>query len=339
MSAHRSRLLRGTVALALAAGLAACGDDDEKSAATQPGTAAPASTPAGDAQGLVVYTLNASLSFPFQASIDQGIHDKAKELGVEVRTLDAKNKTENEASNVQDMLTQKPSGVILQPVDGKAAMAEVASIAGARVPLVVVHTQVGEGDFTKPPAGVAAFVSQGEFEAGKQAGELAVQALPSGGKVAIVEGSTCCFQAIKDRTDGFKSALDSKTFEVVATQPGAWVADQAEAACQNMLAGNPDIALFYAHSDDMGAGCVKAIKAANSKALVIGIGGSKLGVDQVKAGGMYGTVCYKPYDMGQLAMQTMYDQLTGAASHNQAYIPYVTPGVTKANIDTCTPQW
>ena len=124
--------------------------------------------------------------------------------------------------------------------------------------------------------------------------------MPGGGDIGIVEGSGCCFEAVKDRTYGFLQGVKDAggSFNVVSKQPGAWVPDKSEAACQNMLQSNPGIVLFYAQSDDMAAGCASAVKKAKSAAKVIGIGGSKLGIDAVKDGSVYGTVCYKPEDMG-----------------------------------------
>jgi ribose transport system substrate-binding protein len=81
------------------------------------------------------------------------------------------------------------------------------------------------------------------------------------------------------------------------------------------------------------------VKAAGSKAAVVGIGGSKLGIDAVKSGEVYGTVCYKPEDMGQLAMKVLHEQLTGAKKHEAEFVTYDTPAISKDNVTDCTPQW
>jgi ribose transport system substrate-binding protein len=89
----------------------------------------------------------------------------------------------------------------------------------------------------------------------------------------------------------------------------------------------------------MAVGCGAAIKSASSKAKVIGIGGAKVGIAAIKDGTMYGTVCYKPADEGEQAVQKMYDALTGKLTGAPQTTFYDTPGVTKANVDTCVPQW
>lgn len=131
---------------------------------------------------------------------------------------------------------------------------------------------------------------------------MALKALPQGGKVAIITGAAG-FAENTLRVTKFKEALNSAggKYNVVATQPGNWTKQDGQSACQNILAANSDIGLIYAISDDMAVGCAAAAKSAGSKAKIIGIGGSQSGIDGIKAGDIYGTVCYKPYTEGQTA--------------------------------------
>jgi ribose transport system substrate-binding protein len=283
-----------------------------------------------------------STGAPYPASVLKGVQKGIEEAGnVKVENVNTKFDTAEEATAVQNVIAQKPDGVIFMANDGAAATTLVAKLHDAGIPVLAVHTQVGTGAFDKPDSNLVAFVTQSEFEAGVAAGKLATEALPSGGKVGIVEGSDCCFEAIKDRTAGFlKGVADNGKFEVVSKQPGAWVTDKSEAACQNMLQSNPDIVLFYAQSDDMAAGCASAVKKAKSAAKVIGIGGSKLGIDGVGSGGIFGSVCYKPTDMGVLAAKTLVDTLrAGKSKADPAFITYATPAITATNVADCTPQW
>lgn len=292
-----------------------------------------------DPEDIVIAEINQGLSAPFPAAVHDGIVARAAELGIEVISFDSDFALDTEANSVQDLLTQNPAAVIFMAVDGAAAEENVNTITSAGVPVLAVHTQVGaDRDFDDVYPDLVAFVSQGEVQAGESAGRLALEAVPAGGKVGIVEGSTCCYESVRDRTEGFRSVVDG-TLEVVATQPGAWVPDTAEAACQNMLQSNPDITLFYTHSDDMGAGCANAITLAGSNAKVIGIGGSGLGIEGIRTGTLFGTVCYRPFTMGELAVQTLFDSLTGVETLDAELRLYDTPAITADNIGDCEPQW
>lgn len=321
------------VVLGAAVVLSACGQ------AAEGGEASPAT----GKQDLTVGVSNLGLSFPFPAAIGSGIKAKAAELGVKVVELDAQGKAEKQSTDIQDLIGQKPDGVLLLPVDSGVASGLVDQLKGAGIPTVAVASQVGDPKTRKIEdvyPGLVALVTQAEVKAGRKAGELALTALPRGGKMAVVEGAAG-FAEVQLRFQDFLTPATQAgaAFEVVARQPGDWVPDKAQSACQNMLAADPGIKLFYAQSDDMAVGCAKAVKAASSKAVVIGIGGSKLGVDAVKGGEVFGTVCYKPRDLGGLAMQLLYDNLTGAKKSVAEFVTYETPAVSKANVADCQPQW
>ncbi|GAA2874191.1 sugar ABC transporter substrate-binding protein [Streptosporangium fragile] len=318
---------------ALAVGATACGGSSGTDGAAQEG-------------GKKEYTIgvsNLGLSFPFPAAIGKGIKDEAAKLGVKIVELDAQGKADKQSNDIQDLMAQQPDGVLMLPVDSGVAQGLADKLKAAGIPTVAVASQVGDPKTRQLKdvyPGLVALVTQDEYAAGGKAGEIAAQVLPGGGKIAIVEGAAG-FAEVVNRWQEFPVSAEAKgaKFEVVARQPGDWVQDKAQSACQNMLASNPDVQLFYAQSDDMAVGCAKAVKAAGSKAQIVGIGGSKLGVDAVQAGDVAGTVCYKPEDLGKLALTTLYKHLTGEQKQDAAFVTYDTPPITKDNVAECTPQW
>ncbi|MFC5751845.1 sugar ABC transporter substrate-binding protein [Actinomadura rugatobispora] len=332
-------MARRQVVAAVAAALAAvalasgCGQAEE-------GGGTPA---AAGKKDLTVGISTLGLSFPFPAAISKGIKAEAARLGVKVTEVDAQGKAEKQSSDVQDLAGQRPDGVLLLPVDSGVATGMADQLKNADIPTVAVASQVGDPktrQLNDVYPGLAALVTQDEYGAGRKAGELAVKAVPKGGAIAVVEGAAGFAETQQRFRDFLAPAKQAGVnFNVVARQPGDWVPDKAQSACQNMLAAQPQIKLFYAESDDMGVGCAKAVKAANSDAVVIGVGGSKLGTDAVKAGELYGTVCYKPEDLGKRAMQVLHEQLTGTKKYNAQFVTYETPPITKDNVGDCQPQW
>lgn len=327
----KRQIFLAAVGAVVAASLAACGEVDADS---------------GDEQSSDDLTIGVSYlgsSFPFPTAVGEGIQAKADELGVDLVEFDAQGDAEKQANDVQDLVAQAPDGVLLLPVDSGVATGLVDQLDGADIPTIAVASQVGDPkeralDDVYP--GLVALATQQESAAGEKAGELAIKAAPDGGKLAVVEGAAG-FAEVEQRWERFldpakKAGVD---FDVVARQPGDWTAEGAQSACQNMLSGDPDIDVFYAESDDMADGCANAVVASKSDAKVIGVGGSQLGIDGVKAGDIFGTVCYKPKDLGEQAMQAMYDQLTGKKELNRAFLTYDTPAIEQDNVDQCKPQW
>jgi ribose transport system substrate-binding protein len=326
-----STIVAGLACVAVVA--SAC--STEKTAASSPGQSTAKKT----------YTFglaNQQESVTFPAALAKGAKAKAAELGIKIVDLDSQGDQSKQASQVQDLIAQKVDAIILVPLSPGPAQALVDQAATAGVPIGTAHGYVGANQDVNTPYSKLKFViDENELGAGATAGAMAVKALPSGGKVAVITGAAG-FVENTTRVTKFKEALSAAgagKFTIVATQPGDWTKEKGQSACQNILAANPDTGLFYALSDDMAVGCATAVKAAGSKAKIIGLGGSAGGIAAIKSGAMYGTVCYKPADEGALAVQTMYDSLTGKLTGAPKTSFYDTPGVTLANVASCTPQW
>lgn len=286
---------------------------------------------------------NQGIGYPYPAAIGKGMTDEAKKLGIKViAQLDAKLDPQKQANDITDLITQKPDAIIVIPVNSAEVAKSIDQIAAAHIVAVSVHGVVGAASIKNPHhvyPKLTFMVDEDEIGAGREAARLAVKALPSGGQIGVVLGAAG-FSEDELRMRDFKTVLAKHSaFHIVSQQPGDWTLEKGQAACQNELSSSPNIALFYAESDDMSVGCSKAVQSAGSKAKVIGVGGSKLGIRAIRSGQQYGTICYKPYTEGVLAMQALYRQLTGKVHYQHKAIFYNTPAITKANLGQCTPQW
>jgi ribose transport system substrate-binding protein len=285
------------------------------------------------------------LSYPFAAAIAKGFQDAATAAGAKAVVLDAKGDVQKQANDFDDLLAQRVSGIALMPVDSVVAQGWVNRASASGTPVVAVAAQVGDPK-TRPIKDVyprlVALATQDETAAGEAAGSIALKLLRADrvAKIAIIEGAAG-FPEVLQRAQGFRQALDraGRRYQIVASQPGDWKTEKAEAVCQNILAAHPDIDLFYNEADDMVVGCARAVRAAGSHARLIGVGGSKLAVAAIKAGRIDGTVCYKPEALGALAFQALQDQVSGRARRRAAFLSYPTPGVTRDDVGQCVGQW
>lgn len=94
---------------------------------------------------------------------------------------------------------------------------------------------------------------------------------------------------------------------------------KGQAACQNILASNPDIDLFFDQADDMVMGCARAVSSVGSDAKLVGFGGSKWAIVEIKAGNVDGTVCYKPEEIGRISFKVLHDVANDIA-HSAEFI-------------------
>lgn len=288
---------------------------------------------------------SAGLSYPFAAAIAQGFQQQAARAGVEAVVLDAQGKVQKQANDLDDLLSERVAGIVLMPLDSVIAQSWVDRAAAVGVPVVAVGSQVGDPN-SRPLHEVyprlTALVTQDEVVAGREAGELALTLLPRDrvARIAIIEGAPG-FPEVLQRAEGFRQALDAAhaRYRIVASQPGNWTADDADTACQNILAAHPDVDLFFNEADDMAVGCARAVRSAGSHAGLIGIGGSRLAIVSLEAGRIDGTVCYEPRELGALAFDALYGEVMGHKPLHAAFMTYRTPGITRANVSTCPGQW
>ncbi|WP_417258698.1 sugar ABC transporter substrate-binding protein [Celeribacter sp.] len=285
------------------------------------------------------------LSFPFAAAIAKGFADAAAEVGAEAIILDSQGDVLKQTNDIDDLLAQGVVGISVLPNDSVVATAWADKAAAAGVPFVASAGQVGDPT-TRPIddvyEGMAALVTQHEVTAGHQIGLLAAKLLDDDktAKVAVIEGAAG-YAEVGLRTEGFEAGMKEagQPYEIVAAQPGDWTSEKGESACQNILASNPDVDLFFNQADDMVVGCARAVDAAGSDALLLGFGGSKLAIQAIKDGAVDGTVCYKPEEIGRLSFNVLHDIATGTADHKEEFVTYETPAVTIDNIDLCVGQW
>jgi ribose transport system substrate-binding protein len=311
--------------------LAACTTVDS----TSSGQSTSGTTP----KQIVIGLSNQTMAVTFPVGLAKGAQQEADKLGVKLIVLDSKGDVQKQGSDIQDLIAQKVSGILIVPNSPGPAQSMVDGVAAAGIPIASVHGTVGTGPTDVPYSKLSFTINESADEVGHLEASLAKQALPSGGKVAIITGAAG-FLENTTWTAGFKSDLASAGgFTVVATQPGDWTAAKGEAACQGILSAHPDVDLFYALSDDMAAGCGKAVGAVKSKAKVLGNGGAKIGIDGIKSGTIFGTVCFKPVDEGAKAFDTLYEQITGKAPAPKKVLSYNIPAITNANVDQCAPQW
>lgn len=288
---------------------------------------------------------SAGLSYPFAAAIAKGFQQQAARAGVAAIVLDAQGKVQKQANDLDDLLAQRVAGIVLMPLDSVIAQSWVDRAAAAAIPVVAVGSQVGDPKTRALRAvypQLTALVTQDEVVAGEEAGRLASGLLPRDrvAQIAVIEGAPG-FPEVLQRAAGFKQALDEAhaRYRIVASQPGNWTADDADTVCQNILAAHPDIDLFFNEADDMAVGCARAVRSAGSHARLVGIGGSRLAIVSLEAGRIDGTVCYEPRELGALAFDALYADVTGRKPLHAAFITYRTPGITRANVGACPAQW
>ena len=249
--------------------------------------------------GLVVSTLNN----PFFVSLKEGAEQKAKDMGMELVVLDSQNDPAQELANVEDLLTQGVSLILINPTDSDAVGNAIIAANNKNVPVVTLDRGANQGE-------VVSHIASDNVAGGVMAGEHIVSLLGGKGKVVELEGIAGT-SAARDRGQGFNDAIAGTEIEVVAKQVADFDRTQGLSVMENILQAQPEIDAVFAHNDEMALGAQKAIEASGREIIIVGFDATDEAVAAVKEGKMSATVAQQPSLIGELGVETAKKILDG----------------------------
>lgn len=219
-------------------------------------------------------------------------------------------------SEIDDVIVRKPDAIVMVPVDYKAMIPGVDRINAAGIPVVNITDRSAGGKFVS-------FVGANDYDIARSTGRALLRALGGKGDIIILEGVRGT-QTSTDRVRGFRDAI--KEFPgatLVDSQPGNYQRLQANQVMENLLQANPGVAGVMAANDAMAAGAIDALADAGSKALVVGINGTKEAVDAIKAGKMLATGDYNGFVQGCIGVMIAVRTLRGQPVPADVVLPAV----------------
>lgn len=239
---------------------------------------------------------------------ESGIKKKAKDLGVDLVTLNSGGKADKEIANMEDMISKKVDMVLMMTTNAAAGQKALQLANAAKIPVILVGIDVEKGD-GKP----LSLIDFDFKDMGRSAGEW-VAANVKEGEVAIIEG-LAGMNVAEPITAGFEEKLAANpNLKIVAKQPADWSRQKAQEVATNLMQAHPNLKVIYGHNDDMSMGIIKAVEEAGKagQVLVVSDNASPEGVDAIKAGKLVGSVAQSPaVDEGELAIQMAVDYLNG----------------------------
>ncbi|MGC8668487.1 MAG: sugar ABC transporter substrate-binding protein [Chthonomonadales bacterium] len=295
----------------------------------QPAGAPPASKSAGESMSVVV--ISPALTSVFHQQLVQGAEAAAKARGWQFSHLEPDKETNSamQVAQVQDAIQSGVKAISICAVNDEALVQAVKKANDANVP-IFVHNSI-----TPVPGGkVEAYIGYDEREAGRKAGEKAVELLKAKygtarGKVAILDGTAGSHT--DERAGGFKDALKGTQIQVVAEQSANWLRKEGADRTTEFLQKYPDLDLVFGCSDAMAQGAAQAAKQAGKQIFTIGLDGNPDALEDVRNGNLTATVVVFPYEMGEKVIDTI------ARFHSGEHVPQViktdTTVVDRTNVE------
>jgi ribose transport system substrate-binding protein len=197
---------------------------------------------------------------------------------------------------VDEVLRNKPDAMVLAPFDPQAMVAAVDKLNAAGIPVTNVNERLSGGN-------VVAYVGTDDYQLALATARYLIDAMGRKGNVVILEGPENLPTSIA-RVKAYKDAIQQvPDVKLVAAKPANYARTPAVDVMRSFLRLYPQIDGVLAANDPMAIGAIEALKAANKKALVVGINASREVIEFVKSGDLLGSGDYNGFIQGCLATQ------------------------------------
>lgn len=229
---------------------------------------------------------------------------------------------------MDDLVAAGVDGIMISSVDPKTSIEAFNRIA-AQVPLFTT-------DSDAPDSNRIAYLGSSNTAAGVQAGEIALEALPNGGKCMGFVGFLGADNA-KERIAGFKQAVAGSNIELVDTRGDDVDFARARSNVDDVLVANPEINCmvgFYSYNPPK---IYEALQASGKlgEITVIAFDEDPITLGAVREGTFAGTVVQDPFEWGYRGMKLMAAYLEGDKSGVPADELIIVPTkiIKKDNVD------
>ena len=229
---------------------------------------------------------------------------------------------------IDDLVAAGAAAIAVSPLDPKTQATGFKKIA-AQVPLFTFDSDAANSDRTF-------YIGSSNTDLGKNAGEIAVKALPKGGKCMGFVGNTGADNA-RERIEGFKSVAGPHNIELIDVRTDDHDQARARANVDDTLVAHPEVNCmvgFYSYNPPK----IFESLQANGKLgqiTVIAFDEDPITLGAVKDGSFAGTVVQQPFEWAYQGSKMFAAYLNGDKSVVPANQVDIIPGkiLDKNNVD------
>src|SRR6202453_2727645 len=229
---------------------------------------------------------------------------------------------------MDDLVAAGVSGIMVSAVDPKT-MGDALDRIGKQVALFTT-------DSDAPKSNRVAYIGSSNTDAGKQAGEIALKAMPNGGKCMGFVGLPGADNA-RERIEGFRDTLKGSKIELVDVRADDGDQTRAKRNVEDTLTAHPEIDCMVGYYSYNTPRIYEALKEAGKlgKITIVGFDEDAITLGGVKEGTIPSTVVHHPYEGVYQGMKTMAKYLEGDKSGIPANGLMIIPTkiISKDNVD------
>ena len=232
-----------------------------------------------------IYYLVPTLLDEFQTESVAAIEKFLKDVGYEVETKNADNKTDVQQGQMNDVILLKPKAIVLAAVDFNALQPSIEKARAAGIPVMIFDRQITatQTDFTSVAGTVEiGYVAAGEIQRLLKEKNGAVK-----GKILQVLGDPADPYTL-DIQKGFEERMkEFPDAQIISLPAMQWEASNAGTIVADQLIANPDIDLIFVHAAHLAVAAVASLEAKGKKpgdVLLVSSNGAPVGLDLIRKG-------------------------------------------------------
>lgn len=317
------RLRRAAVAalaITTALGLAACNRDEGGSG----------SDPDALRIGVAFYTK----TIPLYVEMEEGMREKAEELGAEIEFSYADNSAETQSNQINTFVTKGVDIILASPVDAEALVPAYQQARAADIPVISVGNKVDDAEED-------AYVGPSLVALSQQTMENTIEGMGGKGDLLLITGPPQ-IAFVQLQKQGWDAALaEAPDVNVVDTLV---VPDMTTGAAVDVansgFAANPDVDAVLSSLDDIALGALQAAESRNldlSKIFFAGWDGGPAALDAVEAGDYDMTLSMRGKTWGTIAVETAADWVEGTKPEGH-FVDTPSVFITPENIGTLSEE-
>lgn len=237
-----------------------------------------------------------TLSNPFFVAMKDGAQKKADELGYNLIVLDSQNNSTRELSNVQDITVRGAKVILINPTDSDAVGNAIEAANRANIPVVTLDRGANRGT-------VVSHIASDNVAGGKLAGDFIAEKVGDGAEIIQLEGIAGT-SAARERGEGFKQAIATHKFKLLASQPADFDRTKGLNIMQNLMTAHSGVQAVFAQNDEMAIGAMRALQTGGKRdVIIVGFDGTNDGLKAVESGRLSATIAQQPALIGSIGVE------------------------------------
>ncbi|MBB3443781.1 substrate-binding domain-containing protein [Rhizobium sp. BK379] len=264
----------------------------------------------------------------FFNQINEGAQKAADASGDKLVIFNANNEAAAQNSAIENYIQQKVDGLIVVAIDVNGIMPAVTQASDAGIPVVAIDAILPDG-----PQKSQIGVDNGKAGADMGAYFLDYVKKNMGGKakVGIVGALNSYIQNVRQK--GFEDAIKGDGIETSGVVDGQNIQDNALAAAENLITGNPDMTAIYATGEPALLGAIAAVQSQGKQdsIKVFGWDLTAQAISGLDDGYVVAVVQQDPAGEGKAAVEALAKLTAGQSVEKSISVPITI--VTKENVE------